>query len=84
MWIGATLAAVFYIVVAITESILNSPWPGESYFDDTLSGHYLKFANLSIPIGVISMLMGWYRYRVQLQNDLSDPLWKVSYVLLWS
>jgi hypothetical protein len=60
VWIGATLSAVFYIAVTITAFVLESPWPGETLLDDILSSHYLKFAQFSVPIGVIGMLVDWY------------------------
>ena len=60
VWIGATVSIVFYVAVSITAFILNSPWPGESMLEDILSWHYLRFANFSIPTGVIGMLVDWY------------------------
>ncbi len=62
MWIGATISALFYVPVSITAFVLNSPWPGESFLDDILSWHYLKFAQLSIPTGVIGMLVDLYLF----------------------
>lgn len=124
VWIGATVSAVFYVAVTTTAFVLNSPWPGESLLEDILSWHYLKFTQLSIPTGVVGMLVDWYllilpipavwtlqmstskklgvliifmtgglaaiasivgvNYRVQLQENASDPTWKVGYVMLWS
>ena len=60
MWIGATVSGVFYVVVTITAFVLESPWPGESFLEGILSWHYLEFAQLSIPTGVIGMLVDWY------------------------
>ncbi len=62
MWIGATISALFYVPVSITAFVLNSPWPGESFLDDILSWHYLKFAQFSIPTGVIGMLVDLYLF----------------------
>ncbi|MCJ1379010.1 hypothetical protein MMC17_002109 [Xylographa soralifera] len=124
VWIGATISAVFYVTVTIVAFVLDSPWPGESLLEDILSWHYLKFAQFSIPTGVIGMLVDWYLlllpipavltlqistakkfgiliifmtgglaaiastvslyYRVQLQEDFSDPTWNIGYVLLWA
>lgn len=60
VWIGATLSGVFYITVSIVAFVLCSPWHGETMLETILSGHYFKFAQFSIPTGVISMLMDWY------------------------
>lgn len=60
MWIGATISTAFYIAVTITAFVLNSPWPQESLLEDVLSWHYLKFAQFSIPTGIIGMLVDWY------------------------
>lgn len=60
VWIGVTISATFYVAVSITAFVLNSPWPGESFLEDILSWHYLKFAQFSIPTGVIGMLVDWY------------------------
>ena len=60
VWIGVTVSVTFYGAVSIVAFILNSPWPGESFLEDVLSWHYLKFANFSIPTGVIGMLVDWY------------------------
>ena len=60
VWIGATISAVFYVAVTITAFVLESPWPGESLLEDILSWHYFKFAQFSIPTGVIGMLVDWY------------------------
>ncbi|CAD6566657.1 MAG: hypothetical protein ASARMPREDX12_008782 [Alectoria sarmentosa] len=60
VWIGATSSALFYIAVTIIAFVLESPWPGESLLEDILSWHHLKFAQFSIPTGVIGMLVDWY------------------------
>lgn len=60
VWIGVTLCAAFYIPISIAAFILNSPWPGETFFEGVLSWHYLKFAKFSIPTGVIGSLADWY------------------------
>lgn len=60
VWIGATISAVFYFAVTITAFVLRSPWPGESFLEDTLSWHYLEFPQFSIPTGVIGVLVDWY------------------------
>lgn len=60
VWIGATISAVFYVAVTVTAFVMESPWPGESSFEGILSWHYLKFAQFSIPTGVIGMLVDWY------------------------
>lgn len=60
VWIGGTICVVFYVAVTITAFVLNSPWPGESLQDDILSWHYHKFAEFSIPTGVVGMLVDWY------------------------
>lgn len=60
MWIGVTISAAFYVPVTILAFVLNSPWPGESFLDDTLSLHRHKFDILNIPTGVIGMLLDWY------------------------
>ena len=60
MWIGATISVTFYVVATITAFVLESPWPGESLLEDILSWHYIKFAQFSIPTGVIGMLVDWY------------------------
>lgn len=54
------MSAIFYIVVTITAFVLCSPWPGQSLLENLLSWHYLKFADFSIPTGVIGMLVDWY------------------------
>ncbi|KAF1975825.1 hypothetical protein BU23DRAFT_579032 [Bimuria novae-zelandiae CBS 107.79] len=59
VFIAATLTAVFYVSMSITAFVLNGPWPGESLLDMILSWHYLKFAEFSIPLGVIGMLVDW-------------------------
>lgn len=59
VYIGATLSAVFYIVVTIVAFVLTSPWPGQSAIKNMLSWHYLKFAEFSVPTGVIGMLVDW-------------------------
>lgn len=60
VWIGATISVVFYTAVTVTGFVLNSPWPGESFLEDIMSWHYLKFSQFSIPTGVIGMLIDWY------------------------
>lgn len=60
VWIGATVSVVFYVTVSITAFVLNSPWPGESLLEGILSWHYLKFADFSVPTGVIGILVDWY------------------------
>lgn len=60
VWIGATISVVFYTAVTVTGFVLNSPWPGESFLEDIMSWHYLKFLQFSIPTGVIGMLIDWY------------------------
>lgn len=60
MWIGATISTAFYVAVSITAFVLESPWPGESLLEGILSWHYLKFAQFSIPTGVVGMLVDWY------------------------
>lgn len=60
VWIGATVSAVFYVVVSITAFVLDSPWPGESLLEVILSRRNLTFAKFSIPTGVIGMLVDWY------------------------
>jgi len=54
-----TLTAAFYISVSITGFVMCSPWPGESLLELILSWHYLKWAKVSIPGGVIGMLVDW-------------------------
>lgn len=60
VWTGAIISAVFYAAVTVTAFVLESPWPGESSLEGLLSWHYLKFAQFSIPTGVIGMLVDWY------------------------
>lgn len=60
MWIGATISVTFYVAVTITAFVLESPWPGESLLESMLSWHYMKFTLLSIPTGVIGMMVDWY------------------------
>lgn len=60
VWIGATVSVVFYVTVSITAFVLNSPWPGESFLEGILSWHFLKFADFSVPTGVIGILVDWY------------------------
>lgn len=60
VWIGATISTAFYVAVSITAFVLESPWPGESLLEGILSWHYLKFAQFSIPTGVVGMLVDWY------------------------
>lgn len=56
-FVVGSITAAFYIVVSITSFVMNCPWPGESLLDLILSWHYLKFAKVSIPGGVIGMLV---------------------------
>lgn len=60
VWIGATVSVAFYTSITITGFVLSSPWPGESFLEDVLSWHFLKATHLSIPTGVIGMLIDWY------------------------
>jgi len=62
VWIGGSISGVFYVCLTIAGFIFNSPWPGESLLGDILSWHYLNFANVSIPVGVIGMLVDWYLF----------------------
>ncbi|KAL8825470.1 MAG: hypothetical protein Q9170_007775, partial [Blastenia crenularia] len=64
VWIGLSISTVFYVVVSIAALLLESPWPGESFLDDILSTHYLFFANFSIPVGVVGMLVDWYLFII--------------------
>ncbi|KAK2880119.1 hypothetical protein FQN49_000533 [Arthroderma sp. PD_2] len=57
VYIGATLSGLFYIATSVTAFVMSSPWPGESILEGTLSWHYLKFAEFSIPTGIIGMLV---------------------------
>jgi hypothetical protein len=56
--IGA-LTATFYISISITGFVLCSLWPAESLLELILSWHYLKWAKVSIPGGVIGILVDW-------------------------
>lgn len=60
VWVGAPISAAFYVAVTIIGFVLESPWPGESFLEAILSWHYAKFAEFSIPTGVIGMLVDWY------------------------
>ncbi|MCJ1462825.1 hypothetical protein MMC07_001428 [Pseudocyphellaria aurata] len=60
VWIGATISVAFYASVTVTGFVLSSPWPGESMFEATVSWHYFKFTEFSVPIGVIGMLIDYY------------------------
>ncbi|KAL8717817.1 MAG: hypothetical protein Q9225_004972, partial [Loekoesia sp. 1 TL-2023] len=60
VWIGATISVLFYVAVTVTGLIMNSPWPGETLLEGILSWHYLKFAQFSIPTGVVGMVVDWY------------------------
>lgn len=55
--LGASISAVFYITVSIVAFILTSPWPGEDFVETITTPHYLKFAEFSIPIGVIGTVL---------------------------
>ena len=46
--------------MTIAAFVLCSPWPGETLLEGILSEHYFKFAELSIPTGIISILTDWY------------------------
>lgn len=62
IWIGAIISTIFYVTVAITAFILESPWPGETFLEGLLSQHYIKYAQFAIPLGVIGMLVDWYLF----------------------
>lgn len=59
VWTGATLSTIFYITVPVTALALETPWNGESFIEDILSWHYLKFSDFSIPTGVIGTTVDW-------------------------
>ena len=60
VWIGAAVSVTFYVAVSITAFVLNSPWPKETFLEGILSWHEIKFANFSIPTGIMGMLVDWY------------------------
>lgn len=62
VWTGATISTLFYAPITIVAFVLNSPWPGETFFEGQLSWHYLEFSKFSIPTGVIGMLVDWYLF----------------------
>lgn len=86
VWIGATISVTFYAAVTITGFVLLSPWPGESFLEDVTSWHFLKFSQLSIPIGVIGLLIDWYLFilpiRVVLMLQMS-PGKKLGVLILF-
>ena len=57
MWFGATVSVAFYVAVSITAFVLESPWPKETFLEGILSWHYFKFADFSVPTGVVGMLV---------------------------
>ncbi|KAF2642066.1 hypothetical protein P280DRAFT_541624 [Massarina eburnea CBS 473.64] len=59
VYIGATITATFYVAVTITAVVLTSPRRGENLLDMVTSSHFGDFANFSVPIGVIGMLVDW-------------------------
>ena len=86
MWIGATISALFYVPVSITAFVLNSPWPGESFLDDILYWHYLKFAQFSIPTGVIGMLVDLYLFILPIPAVLTlqmSPAKKLGVLIIF-
>jgi hypothetical protein len=62
VWVGGTISAIFYITVTVIGFVLNSPWRGEPLLEAILSWHYFKFAEFSIPTGVIGILVDWYLF----------------------
>lgn len=86
VWIGATISVAFYAAVTITAFVLNSPWPGESLLEDILSWHYVKFTQLSIPTGVIGMLIDWYLFILPIKAVLMlkmSPVKKLGVLILF-
>lgn len=73
---GVSISTAFYIVVSIAAFLLESPWPGESLLDAVLSTHYLFYANFSIPVGVVGMLVDWYLFVIAI-----PAVWGPTHVL---
>lgn len=59
VYIAGTLTATFYSILTILYFGICSPRRGESILELTLSRRYLQFANTSLAVGVISMLLDW-------------------------
>ena len=60
IWLGVSIAAVFYVAVTITAFVMSSSWPGESFLDLITSWHYDRFSRFSVAIGVVGVLVDWY------------------------
>lgn len=59
VYIAGTLTGAFYSILTILFFGICSPRPGESMLELTLSHRYLQFANMSLAVGVISMILDW-------------------------
>jgi hypothetical protein len=59
VYIGGTLTAAFYSILTILYFGICSPRRGESMLELTLSRRYIQFSNMSLAVGVISMILDW-------------------------
>jgi hypothetical protein len=59
VYIAGTLTAAFYSILTIVFFSVCSPRRGESMLELTLSPRYLQFTNMSLAVGIISMLLDW-------------------------
>jgi uncharacterized membrane protein YidH (DUF202 family) len=59
VYIAGTLTAAFYSILTILYFATCSPRRGESMLQLMLSRRYLQFANMSLAVGIISMLLDW-------------------------
>ena len=59
VYITRTLTAAFYSILTKLYFGICSPRRGESMLELTLSRRYLPFANMSLGVGIISMLLDW-------------------------
>lgn len=56
---AGTFTAAFYFILTIFYFGICSPRRGKSVLKLTLSRRYLQFANMSLAVGIIIMLLDW-------------------------
>jgi uncharacterized membrane protein YidH (DUF202 family) len=59
VYVAGTLTAAFYSILTILYFAICSPRRGESMLELTLSRRYQRFSNMSLAVGIISMLLDW-------------------------
>ncbi|KAH7122570.1 hypothetical protein B0J11DRAFT_405812, partial [Dendryphion nanum] len=79
IYITAALIATFYSILTILYFGICSPRRGETILELILSRRYLQIANMSLAVGVISMLLDWILLVLSISAD-----WKIGVIIIFA